>query len=307
MKKFVKKITLFLAPIIITVLFLECFVRMMSSNFYSKVNYIKNNPDIELLILGSSHNTTINPKLFNIKTANLAFPMQDIQLDSAIFFNQIKKLKKLKYLILEFDYITLFKKNDDDYFRLSWYYIYYNIQLNNLKGIKKYSLYMSSPQFFNDIIIKKINSFWQKKTINPDAVFKNLNYNEKLIEIETAKRIKKMKKSLSNSNFNFNTSKINYIIDFCNKNNIKVILVSNPVHKTYSSSYENNLIKNRLVYIDSLLKTNKKLIYFNHEFDFNFNTNDFYNADHLNSTGAAKFTKLLNSKIDSIQNFELIH
>lgn len=190
MLSFIRKTIFFLLPIISLLLSLELAVRYSENTFKSKSKFILSNPDIELLILGSSHNQGIKDESFSLKSANLAVYMQDLQLDSALFFSQIKNLKSLKYIILEFDYITLFKKNPEDYFRYSWYYIYYNINLNDLEGIDKYSLYKSSPVFFNDILIKKFK-YQDGLHINK---FEKMKYDDEKIEIETRKRFVNIKK-----------------------------------------------------------------------------------------------------------------
>lgn len=213
MNHFLRKSILFLSPLIAISLSLELAVRYSDNTFIKKADFIANNKDIELLILGSSHNQGINVNHLSKHSANLAYGMQDIQLDSALFFSKINQLTKLKYLVLEYDYISLFKVNYNDYFRYGWYSIYHDINLTDLKGINNYSLYISSPKFFNNHIISKLKS--KKET--PVHKFEKLNYDEKKIEKKSANRMLKMNKSISKDNFNFNSPKLESMIKYCQK------------------------------------------------------------------------------------------
>ena len=97
MKRFVKRFSLFLIPFIVAIIFIELFIRFYPNTFNKKAAYIKENVDIELLILGSSHNQkAINPAQLNIKAANLAYGGQDLSLDNSLFFKYVSKLKKFK-------------------------------------------------------------------------------------------------------------------------------------------------------------------------------------------------------------------
>lgn len=303
MLSFIRKTIFFLLPIISLLLSLELAVRYSENTFKSKSKFILSNPDIELLILGSSHNQGIKDESFSLKSANLAVYMQDLQLDSALFFSQIKNLKSLKYIILEFDYITLFKKNPEDYFRYSWYYIYYNINLNDLEGIDKYSLYKSSPVFFNDILIKKFK-YQDGLHINK---FEKMKYDDEKIEIETRKRFVNIKKVLSKKNFEFNSNKLNSIVEYCEKNKIQVILLSNPMYKAYIKNYDPKLNRIRLNYLNDLKSKYSSIIHFNYEKQTIFNVKDFTDEDHLNQNALIKYTQLINVRLDSLEQLNSLH
>ena len=104
MKKFISKLFRFSLPFIIfslICLVIHLFIILSSNTFNLKAKYIKENPDVEILFLGSSHTQNgINPEFINKKTANLAYGGQDYFYDYELFFKFAPKLKKLKYIIL---------------------------------------------------------------------------------------------------------------------------------------------------------------------------------------------------------------
>ncbi len=310
MKRFVKRFSLFLIPFIVAFVFIELFIRYYPDTFNTKAVYIKEHKDVELLIFGSSHNqNAINPAQLNIKAANLAYGGQDLRFDSALFFKYVNELKNLKYVILELDYHTLEQKRPKSYFRQPWYYIYHGINKNRISFINKISLYSSSPDFFRYNIIRKFTPSSPKYVINKygfvtyqegKTEFEALNYDEEKIMSTSVLRLKNRHTRQSIANYKYNTKIVNNLIAYCDKNNIEVILVSTPLYKSYLSAKIHKKDLRKIKYIDSLLLANKKLHYYNFEKDKRFLVTDFKNDDHLNISGAKKFTEILNQKLDSL-------
>ena len=131
MKKFLQKFLMFIIPILLILIGFELYFRNSQNSFITIANYFKKNKEtIEVLILGPSHNQcALNPKFFKLKTVNLSYGSQDIQLDSALFFHNVKQMKNLKKVIFELDYHSLDTQRDKDYFRYSWYSMYYDIEI----------------------------------------------------------------------------------------------------------------------------------------------------------------------------------
>jgi len=95
MKSFITKIAFFILPIFILLIGVELYFRNAPNAFIVKSNYLKENiGQIEVLILGSSHHQNgLNPKYFSKNTCNLANGSQDIKMDSALFFSNVKRMK----------------------------------------------------------------------------------------------------------------------------------------------------------------------------------------------------------------------
>ena len=148
---------------------IELYITYGESSFANKANHLKDNlGNIEILILGSSRTqNSINPELLSMKSANLAYANQDYMINAAIFSHYVDKLEKLRYVILELDYLSLLHGTKSDYFRIPWYYRYHSININDISNIEKISLLFSSPDYFKKIINTKnpqpnklINTFY---------------------------------------------------------------------------------------------------------------------------------------------------
>lgn len=314
MKSFIKNSILFLSPFLIIFIFLELYIELYPSAYVSKARYIKQNKDIELLILGSSHSQNdINPEFINIKSANLAYANQDQQLNSALFFRYIESLSNLKCLIWELDYHNLEYKVDDTGLRLPWYYKYHGIRIGKLNYLYKYLLYPSSPEFFNNFILSTLTQKHSRDILNEygfitndfNGWFADLNNDEEIIITTAHDRLEYLQDE-SIENYVYNTKQIDKVIEYCNNNDILVILLTMPVYKSFISVEKTEKNKRRTLYIDEVLSKYSNIAYLNYEKDNRFvsKIDYFKNDDHLNSYGAKIFTEILNNDIlDLINKF----
>src|SRR5215207_1738069 len=119
MKRFIYKSLFFLFPILAFLIGLEIYVRTDANSFKTIATYFENNKsEVEVLVLGSSHNQNgINPKYFTKKTANISYGAQDIKIDSALVFDNIKEMKNLKTIIFEMDYHRMDIENEPNFYR----------------------------------------------------------------------------------------------------------------------------------------------------------------------------------------------
>ncbi|MDF1673841.1 MAG: hypothetical protein P1U41_10055 [Vicingaceae bacterium] len=311
MNRFILHTTLFHTPIILIFILLELYACLPKTTFNQKANYINKHNDVSTLILGSSHNQkAFNPEHIDKKAVNLAFGFQDYELDSALLNRYLSKLNKLKYLVLEIDYHSLEYCNQSEYFRYGWYYYYHNINLTNLPIYYRFSLYISSPNFFNKKIQKhKLAIFNQP--INKDSFitsnnfkteyFSRKRYNlEKIIKSAKKRFEKKHISEISTYNFNKNSQILEKMIETCVEKNIIPILVSTPLHKSFYVLKNKKKDLRRKKLIDKLLLKYNSLKYLDLENDSRFNTRDFSDEDHLNVNGSIKTTNILNKTLNTI-------
>jgi hypothetical protein len=308
MKKFIYNLFRFSLPFIVFSFAIHMFIIWYPNSFNLKANFIKNNPNVEVLFLGSSHTQNgINPEYISKKTANLAYGGQDYAFDYKLFFKLAPKLEKLKYLFFEVDYQSLEFNQPSTYFRNSWYLYYYDISVFKVDFLEKVSIYFSSPSFFNDYILRELNPKEYKYNLNQHGfivndspgIFKTKKYNVKLIDDEFRKS--KVKFLIENSIeiFQLNKKRLLTVINYCKKKGINVILLSNPVYSTYTRKYITEINNRRLKLIDSLKLENISTL--NYETDSIFTVYDYKDAHHLNSFGAKKLTKLINREIENLE------
>lgn len=304
MRKFLIIFLKFILPFLLLIVAIEIYVTYYPSTFNKKSTYLKNNlSELKTIILGSSHNqNSLNPEYIQPYTANLANSGQDVQIDSALFFSYISRLKSIKTVILEIDYLTLEEKNDSSYFRIPWYYRFYNIELYPVSLLNKISLYSSSPAFFNKVMIDEINPLKIKYKYNQygfilndfPGIMEDLKYDSLQLAASATERLKGKHTQISYGNFVFNRSKLNSIINYCLSRKIKVILISNPMYTTYLSNEIAEKKVRKKIYTDSLLEI-PGISYFDYENSSRFDVHDFKNDDHLNSNGAKKFSLIIDS------------
>jgi hypothetical protein len=86
------------------------------------------------------------------------------------------------------------------------------------------------------------------------------------------------------------------IINFCNTNNIKIVLISMPNYK--SLNLKNKSIKK--VFDNHIITLKDKVVYWDYSDYIGIEKKHFYNEDHLNENGAIIISSLLNKRIKSI-------
>jgi len=311
LKLFISKLSIFLLIAIFPLALVEIYVRNIENTFKLKSNhFISNLKNIEVLFLGSSHaQTAVNPEYITLKSANLAYGMQDLQLDSMFFFNYIDRLEQIKVLVLEVDYHSLDLRNNNDYFRFPWYDIYYE-KITNKKysWYKKIFLYLSAPEFFNNLIYNElagVNAKYRMNkygcpTIDSVGLFYDLNYNDSLIyETINVEKVKKHS-AISQSNFDKNSNIVNQIIDDCMARGIKVMMMEYPKHQTYLNGQIKLKNDKRINLIKNITEHNNDVKYFNFSAYKSDEAIFFTNEDHLNATGSQKFSSMLNLEIAKV-------
>lgn len=310
MKLFTRRVFLFLLiPIICVFLILEIILHNKPNSFNQKAKFLNENiENIEVLFLGSSHTQDgINPAYMTLKSANLGYGNQDYQMDSALISNYIEKMPNLKYVISEVDYIDFYKKREPDYFRYPWYEKYYGFKLGNYPIYKKWSLYLSNPDFFNNYIK---NGLFNEQYINVYG-FRDEEAKDKFYDLKyDSLKINKNEKfaleeipfdSISKERYNANVSRLDFIESLAKKRRIIYIRVSFPMYKKYYEELGDS--KSYKTWKDYLNKEKSKgKIVWDFEKNREFYVNEFSNPSHLNNKGAKKLTQFINDSIIKIEN-----
>ena len=110
MKLFFKKILIFVFPLFIIVIMIDLYLGNMNSLYQEKAKGLTTHAhEIEILILGNSHSAYgINPNYFTDYAFNIAYPGQSIYFDKELTLQNLKNLKKLKYVFISLDYHSLY-------------------------------------------------------------------------------------------------------------------------------------------------------------------------------------------------------
>jgi hypothetical protein len=301
MKRFFWRLLLFIVPVFLLFLFTEYKLRTIDSRYLQKRDGLLINSDsIEILVLGNSHaDDGINPIFFSKFTYNLANSSQTLLYDDLIVRKYLPLLSKLKYALISLDYHSLYLDIPED--RDFLYDYYYDINIKNkifLKEQFSFFFFVYSPTIAIDLICKstnyKLNKGWEGTSNNSID-----ELSEKRGEISVDFFTNKIYKKIAENKQRIILSKLEALIMFLKSKNVTPILISTPCHSYYYSKLDNEIVLKNDVIINEL-KIKYHLNYINSLKDREFNSSDFYNADHLNSKGARKYSIFLNDTISKL-------
>lgn len=314
MRKFIIRTLFFVLPPLLILIAVEVAIRNTPNTFSRKAAYLKENlSEIQVLCLGSSHSQDgIDPALFHVKGANLAFGGQDLHVDSALFFTYVHQMPRLRYVVLELDYHTLETRMESDNYRIPWYYIYHGIELQKLPASKKVSLFFSSPTFFTGYLFLMTQPRMRQLQINEhgfitndhDGYFKKRHFDSSSINQEFHQRLGARHGEEDLRVYAENIRKLNGMLSYCRDNNIKVLVITTPAYQTYRQNQKPDKRGRVQCYADSL-RLLPFVTYRNFEAAPEFLITDFKNDDHLSREGSIKLTQLLDQELqaaDEIRN-----
>lgn len=268
----------------------------LKNTFYAQPTF---QPSI--LILGNSHNYYgLNPALFDAPTFNGAHISQGLDIDYTLFHEKTKNLEKLEWVVINLSYGRPFNtlKNSGEKWRYKNYNLYYDLDLD----------YILSD--YSEVLTNEAKTSYQKWAtyyleqeyhLDCDSLGFSANLNSPADSISFLKKSKEAAKRHTNkdwSNLSTNLSFIQAILGEAKQRNINVLLFLPPA----DSDYVKYLDKNQLQKNQALLKefTSKNTNCFSLDLLENsrFTRNDYFDPDHLNATGAAKLTGLINAFIN---------
>lgn len=306
MKRFVIKTMYISLPIFVVAILMEILLRSTPNDYLFKKQYLdKNSSRIETLILGSSHSFYgLNPEYFSSNTFNASHISQSLNYDFEILKKYKDKFKNLKTIILPISYFTLFGKLEagSESWRVKNYIIYY--ELNSSKSLVDYSEVLSNRINVN---IKRIISYYVfgESTISCTDLGWGTICNSKNARdlAESGKTASKRHTVDINSDkyqqiFQENIFILESIIQWSNKNNIKIMLFTLPAFETYRQNLNQEQLKITINTTSDICSKYDNCIYDNLLSDTNFVATDFFDADHLSDIGAKKLSILINNRIN---------
>jgi hypothetical protein len=321
MNKLLRKLTLFLVPIILVGFFIEIYLRKTKNCYELKANQmLENASKINVLILGNSHATYgVDPNQFDFFAFNAAQVSQSIYFDKRITLKYLDKLKNLKYVLISLDYHSLYFSSQD--IRNDWSYYGYGINYKNNHSfitenicLQGYTPKLATTSLLKYSIKKKYNDKLYAidleegvdidKTISKGWFgFKNTDV--AVMKMENYKnRVNSFSKMINNSQEKKEiiADLEDFIVKLKNKN-ITPILFTTPCYSEYNILLKPKILNNNKLDITYL--TNKyKIEYWNY-LELPLPQTDFYNCDHLNAFGANKFSKILNKRIIELSKKQL--
>ena len=299
MNKFYKRLLLFLFPILCCVGGIEYFYRTVPNNYTVKQNYIDTHAkDIEVLLFGDSHCFYgLNPDYFSQHALNLSNVSQTIYFDKLLLEKHIDRLPKLKKVVFCIEYTNLSQADNtgEDDWRKYYYqhYMHLKVPIISKWDVRQYSLTLS--QDFNRTmkLIKRYCKTQKLYDCNPNGWGTNYKKEDRIQPSEVAKARAAMQEDGS-MDFALNADRLQQMIAECKQRNIEVVIVSMPQTHLFESYLNQSKLQKIIATCTAFQTNNNNVHYLNLFRDERFVDEDFYDADHLNSDGAVKCSKIVN-------------
>ena len=318
MKKFGIKILLFTIPLVVTIVIFDFYLRNINSLYKEKEKgLITAKNSIEILILGNSHaNYNVDTNQFNLIAYNLANVNQSLYFDKRLTLKYLDILPKLKYVLISIDYHSLFVSSQEN--RDYWSYYGNGVKYKN----KSYLLQEVSPFLFGytpkvSISILKTHIINLLKYKNKNAVDFNIEegvnpldsiskgfmgyeginehrLQENIIEARVLFFDQRIKNGV-NEHEDI-VSDLEDLIKILKSKGITPVLFSNPGYSEFNTNLNQEVIINNRKIINEL-QDKFELKYLDYSNGDMFSNSDFYDHDHLNKKGAAKFGRILSAEI----------
>lgn len=303
-KKFVFHTFLFIIPLFLVIGLTEVAIRNIPNDYNSKKQQIRENGDqFEILVLGSSHvYYGINPEYFDQKCFNLAHIAQTPEFDLKLLKKFLPQMKNVKTVIYPISYFTFFwdLQSSTEAWRLKNYTIYYH--LNAAQSFKDYLEFCSIDPLNN---YKRIKDYYIYSRSELGVTPLGWGYN---CLAEYAGNLEETGKIAAERHSNFgthfykkNTQEVDEILNLCQQNNIRVLLLFPPGYQSYRSYLNPDQLKMTYQTIDTLLSKHPNSSFLNLFADTSYTAALFLDGDHLNDQGATKLSSFLNQYINQYE------
>ena len=314
MKKFLIRLIVFSIPVLILMTSMEIYMRNLKSSYTLKIEALERNKDkVELLILGNSHAFSgVDPNELHLFTINLANANQSIYFDKRIVLKHLYKLTNLKFVLISVDFHSL--NFSDQGIRNLWSYYGNGVRYESENYFRQdFSAFATGygPNFSFGILLKQLKNksksrgefyfdvephhhapFDLEKGYTPYKGQNEEEWTDEYIKkradhfLEPADSMEKLKVTLDLKDF----------VEQLKSKGIQPIFFSCPTFKDYNSLFPLDKIE---VYKKEIqeLADELNVPFWNYAFDNDFKKEEFFNADHLNQKGAARFGKILNKRL----------
>ena len=316
MKKFIIKSSLTVVfPIILFLVFYEITMRNIP-NDYSHMRGIMEEKvgKIKILVIGNSHcYYGFNSAYFDKPALNISHVSQTYNYDWFLFDKYIDRMDSLEFIILPISSNSPFDKleNGLEFWRCKEYAIRYDCDFHQWYEIK-YQYYFA---YFSLDNLKQVISRLSDNTYNNIYLdsngYKRKTLSDRVDNISEEGLIAAARHTIPNMDkksdlYNENLEYVKDIIFRCQKRGIRIIFVSTPTHPVYYTHLNPEQVK-IIENFGRTLEQYDNVKYINLLKSPLFDTNDFFNSDHLCDNGAKKLTLLINNIINEWDNNPIKH
>lgn len=305
MRSFLKKTSLFLLPVLLAGAAMELLLSRIPNEYRTKNDALaRDGGRIRTLVLGSSHTYFgVDPARLPPGAYNAAFVSQSLRYDSAILATRIDALPELKTVVIPISYFSLFFQLESG--QAAALAKNYRLHLgigprpgpierlqivqsrlgNSLDRIRQHYLAGGTPPACSP-------SGWG---IPPTKGAADMAASGR---IEADRHIGYVEQGRSR-HLSENVRCIEGILRLCRNRNIRVLFATLPATDHYLSRLDSSIWREIRDTLTRVVADNPNARYVDHSRAPGFDDADYFDADHLDSSGAAKYTALLAESLDS--------
>lgn len=309
MGKLALKTIALLLPFLLLAGYSEYRLRQLPNSYTVKMAQLHaGRGDVQLLVLGSSHAYHgIDPGRFDLTAYNMANSSQSLFYDCTILQRELERLKSLRVVVLPVSYFSLessLSPTVEDW-RSFFYQRFYGIPLPDEVerrysplALRRYCFislygYRESRRFL-------LKNFRVAEHIGADGWYPKDGISAGDISDESGKkRVAFHQGGMARANIRRNAGYLAFAIELLQKRGVTPVLVTMPVYATYHAHLDPTSCATMTRELAEL-SSRYGVRYLNYLRDDRFTRDDFFDNDHLNRTGATKFSTLLNADIMSI-------
>lgn len=280
--------------------FVDYKARLIPSNYAIKRAALENNVETaQIFITGSSHAYYgIKPDLLGNPAVSIAYVGQDIYYDTHILSKYLSDAKSAKLIIITVSYPSFEYRMQDSIWKnhISFYRKFWNIQpQHNTFELADYStIALFGVQRSRDFLLTG-------KVSELDSVDKyggndNLRLTDSYSVRNGRTAVKRQEAEINKKYITQNVEYLDGLLNALKQSNVRAVFITTPCFHTY---YENLNAERYLRMQNEIQLLSKKynVEYGNYLKDDRFTAEDFFDADHLNTTGARKFSVILREEV----------
>lgn len=291
MFRFLRNILILSLLVLIPLISAEVYVRSLPNPSRYKHQYmLRHSAEVQTLILGNSHTFYgINPSLLGPHTFSLAQPTQSYRYDYYLLTHY--PLPHLRTLILPCSYTSLFEDLEAEPQLQSWavcYRLYMDCDIHG--PLSRYAFECLHIGAFKE----KLQSLWKPAQLHWDSLGFGTSFGHQSLlsqgqdngqaraEINTYPTMQSTP---------FLVAQLDSICQWCTTHNVRLLILTTPTSPSFRNHCSKTQVQEWHRRLNEVLSRHPQVEYHNFWADTTFHTPDFYDADHLNMTGAHKLTQ----------------
>jgi hypothetical protein len=307
MRRFIKYCICYFFICAFALLAFEVYLLYVPNRYSYKYEYVKTHKDdIRVLLMGNCHiEYSLDPELIGNNTFNFAISGREVPYDVELAKYFIPNMKNLKVVVMTFDYrsfafgrgqVNPRELKSDDEIEGTYKCMYYKYM-----GVRIDPFWYWSEILNSELNYKARIGFSYAMQIETDTLgfarrtglkrIKDWEYLSlpKIIDTSISRDLKKYKELYTDYQTLARLAKVN---------DVRLILVSTPMYKTYWKDMNPEVEKEMNMFIAKLQSEFPTVEYYNFMHSKEFVSDDFFDASHISDNGIVKFSNMLKKIIE---------